>query len=286
MLAALMSGGAACSSSSQAPLGDGRVRVVASFTTLAEIAKQVGGSAVDVVSMVPPSAEAHEYELTVDQVAELHRANVVLFLGDKFQPQIDSARADLAPSVRQVDLLRGIALDHHDPHVWLDPNNMNAMVQATSTALIAAAPNATRAIRANAAAYRARLLELDRDMLQGLLNCSSRTFVTGHAAFGYLARRYSLTAVPIAGNDPEAQPSAKNLESIAAAARVASAHVIFTERNLPADLANSLARDLGIRTATLDTLETLSRDQIKRHLGYLELQRLNLVTLRAGLGCS
>ena len=140
--------------------------------------------------------------------------------------------------------------------------------------------------RANAEAYVARLTALDETMASGLRQCVSRTFVTNHRAFGYLADRYGLTQIPIAGLSPDDEPSTKQLEAIAAEARRAGATVIFVEENLSPALADTLAGELGISTTKLQTLETLTTDQLHEGVGYVTAQEANLSALRKGLNCA
>jgi zinc transport system substrate-binding protein len=122
-------------------------------------------------------------------------------------------------------------------------------------------------------------------MAGGLVGCASDVIVTSHRAFEYLARRFGLTQISIAGISPEAEPSAATLEAVAAAAAANNVSVIFFEENLPPDLAETVAAEIGASTAVLDPVETVSTDQLAAGESYLTIQRTNLAALRAGLGC-
>jgi zinc transport system substrate-binding protein len=82
------------------------------------------------------------------------------------------------------------------------------------------------------------------------------------------------------------EPSPSTLEAVAAAAVANDVSVIFFEENLPSDLAETVAREIGARTDVLDPVETLSDEQLATGESYLTVQRANLAALRAGLGCS
>jgi zinc transport system substrate-binding protein len=292
-IAALVASLAACNSGDGN--ADGKVTVAAAFYPVEELVRRVGGDSVHVGTLVPPGEEAHEYEPTPKQLTRLAEADVVFYLGQGFQPNVENALASLPPEVKKVDLLDGLTLlpitsqlpgtdgtaegetldNGNDPHVWLSPRNMQAM-----------AAEVARQLGTSAADYDAELGALDNDFAAGLRECRSRVLISSHRAFGYLAEAYGLEAVAIAGVSPAEEPSAKTLEAIAAFARDNDVTTIFFEENLPADLARTLADEVGASTGVLDTIESLSNDQLKVGDDYLSLMRSNLSALREGLGCS
>ncbi len=303
LLAALVATGVACSNTGNA---DGRVVIAAAFYPIEEIVRNVGGDLVDVVTLVPPGQEAHEYDPTPKQVTRLEQADVAVFLGQGFQPNVEKAIASLPSRVQRVDLLDDLTLlpitsqlpgtdgaapgeelnGHEDPHVWLDPVNMQRMTASVLTALQAADPTHSQTYAARAEEYTTTLRSLDTDLSAGLESCASDLLVTTHRAFGYLAAAYGLTQVAIAGISPAEEPSAKTLEAVAAFAKANHVTTIFFEENLPDDLAATVASEIGATTAVLDTLETLSSDQLRNGADYVSVMRENLTALQKGLGCS
>ncbi len=272
--------------------GGGRLTVAAAFFPIEEIVRNVAGDATDVVSIVPPGEEAHEYEPTPRQVAALEQADVVFYLGRGFQPSVERTIAGLPARVTRVDLLDGLALlpldGGVDPPVWLDPANMAAMTD-TVTATLAARLAGTASepvVRAAGAAYRAEVADLDTRFDGGLAMCDSRVIVTGHRAFAYLAAAYGLTQITIAGVSPAEEPSAQTLAAIAEQARAAGVRTIFFEDNLPADLSRTIADEIGVGTAMLDTAESLSTEQRAAGATYVSVMDTNLATLRTALGCT
>jgi zinc transport system substrate-binding protein len=257
----------------------GRERVVAAFYPLAYAAKQVGGATVDVENLTPAGAEPHDLELTPHDVRDVLGASLVLYLGDGFMPALDDALGqrdgrslDLLAAARGADtkVLPG------DPHVWLDPVRYAAMVRAIGTAL-GRSPEAARLDR--------RLAALDAAYHRGLAHCDRRAIVTSHAAFGWLARRYGLEQVPLEGLQPEAEPSAKDIARLADAVRRSGATTVFTETLVSPKLAQTIAREAGATTATLDPLEGLSDGAISSGEDYFTVMRANLATLQKALGC-
>jgi zinc transport system substrate-binding protein len=122
-------------------------------------------------------------------------------------------------------------------------------------------------------------------MTSGLADCARRTFVTSHAAFGYLAARYGLEQVPLAGLSPEAEPSPRALEALVAKVRETGATTVFFETLVPADLARTVARESGARAATLDPLEGLTEEAASSGADYFSVMEDNLAALREALGC-
>jgi zinc transport system substrate-binding protein len=271
---------AACGSSSRGSAG--RTSVVASFYPLAWAAEEIGGSSVDVTNLTPPGAEPHDIELTPHEVAALQKADIVLYLSHDFQPAVEQA-VDGA-SGKTIDALGGIALrggagaesGKIDPHVWLDPMLFARVVRRVGDAL---------GRPAAAAALARRVVALDRDYRQGLAHCATRSFVTSHAAFGYLARRYGLRQVPITGLDPEAEPSPRTLAELAALVRREHVSTVFFERLVSPKLAQTVAREAGATTAVLDPIEGLTAAEARNGTTYLTLMRQNLAALRSALGC-
>ena len=256
---------------------DGRLRVVAGFFPRAEAAQRVGGDRVAVTDLTPSGAEPHDLELTTDQVDAIEDADVVLYLGGGFQPAVEEA-AERAKGTA-VDLLP--SGDQGDPHVWLDPVRMAAIVERVRDALAAASDDAAAPFAAAAEDYATELRSLDEDYRTGLADCDRRVFVSAHEAFGRLAERYDLQAVAVAGLAPESEPDPRRLAELVEDVEARGVTTVFTEAGGSADVAETLAREAGVRTDVLDTLEA------KRDGGatYLSVMRENLSALRAALGC-
>lgn len=263
--------------------------VVAAFYPLAFAAEQVNPGA-DVANLTPAGAEPHDLELTARDVERVRDAEVVLFLRG-FMPALDDAIRDRANAV---DLLEGLDLlqggDEHadageqesreeaavDPHVWLDPMRFAAVAERVAEEL---------GETADASAFVAELEELDRDFRAGLSSCERRTLVTSHAAFGYLADAYGLEQIALTGISPQAEPSARALEELVAEVEEEGATTVFFETLVSPDLANTVAREAGARTAVLNPLEGLTDEERAAGADYFSVMRENLAALRSALAC-
>jgi zinc transport system substrate-binding protein len=259
---------------------DGAVQAVAAFYPLAEALRQVGGDRVEVTDLTPPGAEPHDLELTSRDVDAVLDADVVVLMGDGFQPAVEDVAEDIDDAVFVLD---EVDVDDapDDPHLWLDPVQYVAVVERVADALIAADPDGADEYRANADRYVAELEQLDRDFEAGLASCERREIVTAHAAFGWLAARSDLVQEPIAGVEPDREPDARRLGELADLVERDGVTTVFTETLVAPDVAEALAREAGVDTAVLDPIEGITDDGAD----YLSVMRDNLATLRAALGC-
>lgn len=274
---------------------DDRLQVVASAYPLAEAAARVGGDLVDVRNLTPPGVEPHDLELAPDDLEALLSADLVLYVGAGFQPAVEDGVGEAEGTV--VDVLTGAATltltqdgagtgDAVDPHVWLDPERFGGIVALIADRLVGLDPAGAATFRANAAAYQDELATLDARFRDGLAACASRLLVVSHAAFGYLADAYDLTQVPIAGISPEAEPDPAHLADLVALVEREHVTTIFTEELASPKVAQTLAQEAGVTTATLNPLEGLMQAQLDAGADYGSVMRRNLETLRGALGCS
>jgi zinc transport system substrate-binding protein len=269
--------------------------VVASFYPLYFIADRVAGRYNEVVDLTPPGVEPHEYELTVRQVAEIDNARVG-FYERGIAPSVDQAMDNDSPDhVLDVNDVVDLAApatgsgvestsDDKDPHFWQDPALMADATHAFARTMAKADP-------AHAAYYRTQGQRLVRDLgrldalyARTLATCGIKTVVVSHDAFEYLARRYHVDVVPIAGLEPDAEPSLQRLHDLSDLIRERGVTTVFFETLASPELAESLAGDLGIRSAVLDPIEGLSADDA--HATYLTLMRQNLAALAKAGDCT
>ncbi|MFJ1645593.1 metal ABC transporter substrate-binding protein [Streptomyces sp. NPDC088258] len=300
----------ACSSSDAATKSGGKLAVTASFYPMQFLAEEIGGDHVSVTTLTKPGVEPHDLELKPRQTAQLGEADVILYLKG-IQPAVDKAIAQ--SGVRNtVDATTLTTMEKHgtetghthdhgddhaedeahgdeeastdgnDPHIWLDPVKYAEVAKGVGAALEKADPDHAAAYKKNTAALVTTLDGLNTDFEQGLADTSTKTFITTHAAFGYLAERYGLEQEAIAGIDPEAEPSparVKELETIAKRDKVGT---VFFETLASDKTAKTLAGDSGLKTDVLDPLEGIT-DKSKG-ADYVEVMRSNLTALQKALG--
>ena len=300
----------ACSTSdSGAPDGDG-LRVVASFYPMEFLAERIGGEHVDVTGLTAPGVEPHDLELSPRQTAELTDADLVVYLAG-FQPAVDDAiEQSGAAHVVEVSSFtelveHGDHEDHEghedpedadgheghdhghdhgglDPHVWLDPVKYAEIAQGVGDALAEADPGHAAAYERNTERLVEELHALDEEFAEGLADTATDTFITTHAAFGYLAERYGLHEEAIAGLDPESEPSGARMRELHRIAEEDGVTTVFFETLASDETARTLADDLGLRTGVLDPVEGISGESPGDD--YFAVMRANLQALREALG--
>ncbi|TKR24156.1 zinc ABC transporter substrate-binding protein [Cellulomonas hominis] len=279
--------------------GDG-IAVLASFYPLQYVTQQVGGDLVQVDTLTPPGAEPHDLELSPAQVDAVGRADLVVYLSE-FQASVDDA-VDANPPAHVVDAAQDTELhaaehsadgeehaedDGHDhgsldPHFWLDPSRLPAVADDVAAQLAEIDPDHADEFQANAEAFAQQMADLDAEYATGLASCESRTIVTTHEAFSYLAERYDLEQVGISGVDPEGEPSPARLAEVGKVVQDEGVSTIFFETLASPKVAETLADELGVDTAVLDPLEGLTDDT----QDYVSVARANLDTLRTALSCA
>lgn len=266
---------------------------MAAFYPLQWLTEQVGGSDASVTGLTAPGVEPHDLELSIQQVTELKKAALTVYIKG-IQPAVDDA-VDPAKSFDAATAVTTIPAGEHaeeegeeehgheelsyDPHLWLDPSRLATAATELGERLATADPAHAQGYRDRAATTAATLGTLDQELTQGLTTCRSRTLVTAHEAFGYLADRYKLKQVGIT-LDPETEPSPARLSEVAKLAKAEGVTTIFTEALVSPKVAEVLASQVGAKTAVLDPLES------KPSGDYLSAMRDNLKTLQTALGCT
>jgi zinc transport system substrate-binding protein len=268
------------------------VEVIASSYPLEYVAERVGQGHATVEGLVPPGGDSHQVELTPRQVGRLGEVDLVVHLSG-LQPSTDAALEQHGPG-RVVDAAEvadlGVApgrppgaarTEALDPHFWLDPTRLAAVVHAVSDEFAAVDPGHARDYAAAAEALVAELDELDAAYREGLAGCQGRTLVTSHEAFGYLAERYGLVQVGITGLDPAVEPSPARLRDVVEVVEGRDVRTVFFEVSTGPGLTRALAGDLGLRTGVLDPVERAPASGED----YLSTMRANLRALQQGLDC-
>jgi len=166
-----------------------------------------------------------------------------------------------------------------DPHVWLSPALAQQQVRHIQAGLSQADPAHKDDYQKNADAYIKKLEALNEKYKAELSQSKRKDFITQHAAFGYLAKEYGLTQVPIAGLSPEQEPSADVMAKVVAFAKEHQVKTIFFETLVDPKIAQTIADEIGAKTDVLNPLEGLTDEDISKGLDYISIMELNLAGL-------
>ena len=263
--------------------------VVASFSILGDFVREVGGSGVEVSTIVGPNGDAHVYEPTPADGRKLARARLVFVNGLAFEGWIDRLIAASKTKARIVTVSAGVAPRHNeeglDPHAWQDVANARRYVENIRDALVAADPERAALYRANAAAYLAKLDALDREITAALATIppARRRIVSTHDAFGYFSARYGLNFIAPEGVSTEAEASARDIARVIDAVKREKVAAVFLENIADPRLAESIAAQTGAKVGG-----TLYSDALSDAKGpapnYIEMVRHNVKELTEALG--
>lgn len=281
-----------------------RLAVVATFSTLGDLVKNVGGERVEVVVLVGPGQDTHTFKPSPADVARLARAELVFENGLEFEGWLDKQYAASGTRARRVVATEGMtpqkaghahaegaaepAHDHgeFDPHVWHDVKHVMHMVATIRDALARADPTGAAVYKANAERYLAELTALDAwvvEQVRGLPE-ERRTLVTNHDTFGYFASRYGFavvgTALPV--STEAAEPSAGELAKLVQRIRRAGAPAVFTENVSNPKLMERIAKEAGVKVAPPLYTDALGPPGGEAET-YVKMMRYNVATIVSAL---
>jgi len=270
-----------------------KLKVVATFSILADFVKNVGGERVAVSALVGPNGDAHVYQPTPGDAKTLGDAKVVVTNGLGFEGWINRLVKASGTKAPMIVATKGIkprkAEDDHghgdaDPHAWQSVANAKRYVENIRDALIAADPAAKDVYEANAAAYASKLDALDAEVKAAIekIPADRRRIITTHDAFGYFAAAYGVTFIAPQGVSTEAEVSAKDVARIITQIRKQKIPAVFLENVTDKRLLERIGAESGARIGG-----TLYSDALTDEKGvaptYLEMMRHNVKQLAAAL---
>jgi len=290
--------------------GFDKINIITSVFPLQEFAEAVAGERGEVSLLLPPGAEIHTWRPRTSDIIRLSAADVFIYIGAALEPWLhDMMKSVENPKLRVLEASHGLSLlgkiDDHpeheekknagehnhghpviDPHVWLDFENDQIIVDRIESLLSELIPEGGPLFKRNALLYQKKLQKLDHKYQEGLRYCSQRTFILGgHAAFGYLARRYRLSQIALYSLSPDSKPTPRKLAEVVDLAKKYQIKVIYFENYVSDELAKVMAKEVGAETLVLNAGANISKEQLKSGITFLEIMEKNLENLRYGLRC-
>ena len=234
---------------------DDRPLVVVSVAPQRYVVNAVAGDLVRVEVMLPPGASPHGYEPTLAQLGALEAAALYVKVGHPNFPfeaaWLDRMLADL-PDLPIVDASAGLAVEEHDPHVWVVPRHVGHMAAKIEEALERVLPSERETLRRNLGEFQARLTALDAEIDGILEEAEGASFFVFHPAWGYFAEEYGLRQVAVEHEHKEPDPH--ELHELIEHAKEAKVPVIFVQPQFDAASARTVADETGARVEILDPL--------------------------------
>jgi manganese/iron transport system substrate-binding protein len=239
------------------PVVEQRIRVITTFTILADMARNVAGDRADVDSLTKPGAEIHGYEPTPQDIVRASRADLILWNGlnleawfEKFFANVkDVPSVILTVGIEPMSITEGPYTGKANPHAWMSPANALIYVENIRAALAKADPANAAAYAANATAYSEKIRALDAPIRAQLARIPEhqRTLVTSEGAFSYLCRDYGLRQLYLWPINADAQGTPQQVRAVIDAVRANKIPVVFSESTISPKPARQVARETGAR---------------------------------------
>lgn len=230
--------------------------VLTSISPLADLIKQVGGDKIQVVNLVPPGTDPHDFEPKPEAVRQVATAKLFLANGVGEEYYLEKLVKNAGnPSLRTVTLAEGLPILGQEggslgnPHLWLDVQNAEVYVEKIRDALIEAYPEDKETFEKNAQAYLGELKVLDQWINDQILTLpiESRKIIVFHDAWSYYANRYGLTVLAPVVRSGQSEPSAKEYAEIIQMIRQYKVKAVFGEVGFNPKLMHQLANETGVK---------------------------------------
>ena len=269
------------------------MKIVTSFYPVYAMVKEVSGDLND-VRMIQSSSGIHSYEPSANDIAAIYDADIFIYHSHTLESWAGSLDPSLQKSkVKVIEASDGMTLERvpgledmeagngvdektlYDPHTWLDPEKVAEEAQIIADKLSEQDSANKETYQKNAQNFSAKAQDLTKKYQPIFENADQKTFVTQHTAFSYLAKRFGLNQLGIAGISPDQEPSPRQLTEIQEFVKTYKVKTIFTESNASSKVANTLVKSTGV---TLKTLNPLEADP-QNDKSYLENLEENLSVL-------
>jgi zinc/manganese transport system substrate-binding protein len=237
-----------------------RLKVVASFSIIGDLVKNVGGDRVEVATLVGANSDAHVYSPTPGDAKSLGAARLVFINGLGFEGWITRLIKSSGTTAPTVVVSQGIKprrmLDEYhpgqqvtDPHAWQSIANAKIYVANIRDGLGKADPAGKKLYDANAKAYLAKLDALEIEVKDAIarIPADRRRIITTHSAFGYFSDAYGVEFISPEGVSTDAEPSAKDLAKIIAQVRKQKIPAVFLENITDPRLMQRIAGETGAK---------------------------------------
>lgn len=269
-----------------------RLKVVTTFTVIADIASNVAGEAADVESITRPNAEIHEYQPTPGDMLRAQDADLILWNGLNlelwferfFQNLREVPGVVVSEGVEPIGITEGPYSGKPNPHAWMSPSDVLTYVENIRAAFAEHDPANAEIYAANAAAYSAEIEAMVQPIRERLSTIPEerRWLVTSEGAFSYLARDFGLKELYLWPINADAQGTPQQIRKVIDQMRENGIPAIFSESTVSPNPAQQVARETGASYGGVLYVDSLS-DADGPVPTYLDLLRVTTETIAEGL---
>jgi zinc transport system substrate-binding protein len=275
-------------------LEENRLKVSVTFDAMQEFVQAIGKDKVEISTIIPTGADSHSFEPKVQDLININKADIFIYNGLGMEEWAEDAfLATDNPDLIMVDSSEGADLlvreatatnheheheddhDHshgkYDPHLWLGIKGAQVQIKNIKDALIEADPSNGEYYEQNYKDFNSELENLYSEYSRKFEALERRTFVTGHAAFGYLCRDFDLVQNSVRDVFAEGEPSAQQLTQLIEYCRENKITTIFTEEKVSPEVSQTLANEVNAKVEIIYTMESP-----QDNMTYLERMESNL----------
>ncbi|MGH6735691.1 MAG: metal ABC transporter substrate-binding protein [Methyloceanibacter sp.] len=282
---------AACGEPAGKAEGDGKFKVVTTFTVIQDIAQNVAGDKAVVESITKPGAEIHDYEPTPLDIVKAQDADLVLWNGfnlerwfEKFFQNVkDVPSVVVSDGVEPMGIAEGPYSGKPNPHAWMSPTSALIYVENIRKALVEHDPANAEAYNRNAEAYAAKITAMDEPLRKRLTAIpeTKRWLVTSEGAFSYLARDYGMREAYLWPINADQQGTPQQVRKVIELVREHDIPVVFSESTISDRAAKQVAKETGASYGGVLYVDSLSVADGPVPT-YLDLLRVTVETIAKG----
>jgi len=291
-----------CQPAKESNREDQKLRVIATIFPIYDFARNIGGDKIKVTMLLPPGTDAHHYELKPEDIVKVSKTDIFLFTNfemEQWAYKIINA-AEKNTNMLAIETGAGAVLlplsvegeeqKYHvskfDPHIWLDMDNAQKMVDNIAAAFIKKDSRNSDCYLRNAHNYKLKLIALDQRYRTELTKCKTKTVLhAGHWAFAYLAKRYNLNYIAAYNVSADAEPSPQKMVNLIEQVKGQRVAYIYYESMINPRLAQMIARETGDGILKLNNGHDVSKADIKSGESFISLMEKNLTNLKKGMRC-
>lgn len=291
-----------CQPAKESNKGEKKLKVIATIFPIYDFARNVGGDKIEATMLLPTGTDAHHYELKPKDIINVSKADIFLFTNfemEQWAYKIINA-AEKNTNMLAIETGAGAFLmplnaedgeqDNHvskfDPHIWLDMDNAEKMVDNIATAFIKKDSRNSDYYLKNAHDYKSKLIALDKRYRAELTGCKTKTLLhAGHWAFAYLAKKYNLNYIAAYNVSADAEPSPQKMVALIEQVKQERVPCIYYEDMINPRVAKMIAKETGAGLLKLNNGHDVSKSDIQSGASFISLMEKNLINLKKGMQC-
>lgn len=255
--------------------------IYTSFYAMENFAEIIAGDKAEITSLVPPGAEAHDWEPSTGDMIGLETADIFIYNGLGMEPWADDILSGISnKNLLVVKASDGIAplsdASATDPHCWLNPKNALTELSNITSALCEKDPENAEYYKANLSAATEKIENIDKAFSDTAAQISDKELIVTHGAFAYLCDAYGFKQYAIEGTTGESDPSSAAMRDVIDYIKNNSKTAVFYIESEGDKLAKNLSEQTGAALFPLNPFEGGTSDK-----DYFEAMNENLANIRS-----